>query len=212
MYVPPQFRQDDVTAMHATIAAARLATLVTVIDGSPLVSHVPMMLDPARGALGVLRCHLARANPQGRALAEGQEALAIILGPEAYVSPSWYASKREHGKVVPTWNYVAVHASGRLHVIDDGPGLHALVDDLTRLHEERRAEPWSVTDAPESYVAGQLRAIVGVELEIRALDGKWKLGQNRSEADVEGVACGLAASPDPRDREASEAIRRAAEI
>ncbi len=153
--------------------------------------------------------HLARANPQWRDLADGVAALAIFHGPHAYVSPSWYATKQETGKVVPTWNYVAVHAYGRLKVFDDPDRLYEVVGRLTEVHEADRAEPWSVTDAPAGFIRSQLKGIVGLELGVERLEGKWKLSQNRPVADREGVIAGLGQRPAESERQVADLMRRA---
>jgi transcriptional regulator len=205
VYTPPAFRMDDTAEMHAVIDAARLATLVSNgPDGLPLATHLPLMRD-GETIIG----HLARANDHWRALAAAGRALAIFPGSEAYVSPSLYAAKREHGRVVPTWNYVAVHAAGPVQIIEEAERLHAIVDTLTRRHEAARPQPWAVDDAPAPFVAGQLKGIVGVVLRIERLTGKRKLSQNRSQADQDGVASGLAASEDARDRAVAHAMRGA---
>ncbi len=211
MYNPPAFREDRPEVLHALIAAARLCLLVSndAEAGVPQVSHLPLFLVPEEGERwGTLYGHLARANPHWRALgAPGARALAVLPGPEAYVSPDLYPSKREHGRVVPTWNYVAVHAAGPVEAFDDPARLRWVVERLTGRQEAGRAVPWAVSDAPEEYVRAQLRAIVGVALRIETLEGKRKLSQNRPEADRAGVLTGLAASPDPRDRELAAAMR-----
>jgi transcriptional regulator len=209
MYTPPAFREDDPAVLHAVMRAARLAVLVSAAadGGAPEATHLPLLLDAAEGPHGTLYGHLAKANPHWRALAAGGPARAIFPGPEAYVSPSLYASKAEHGKVVPTWNYVAVHAIGPVEIIEDPARLHALVSRLTDHHEAPRAQPWAVDDAPEPFVAGQLKGIVGVVLRIETLIGKRKLSQNRSEADRDGVVRGLSASAEPADRAVAEAMR-----
>jgi transcriptional regulator len=207
MYVPAHFRQDDPAELHALIDAVPFATLVTVEEGRPIASHVPMLLDAHRGAKGTLVCHVARANPQWRAITPQTEALAIFLGTDAYVSPNWYTSKAEHGRVVPTWNYVAVHAWGRVRLVDDSSELRALVTRLTRRHEAARPDPWTVEDAPESYVRDQLRGIVGLEIAIERIEGKWKLSQNRPRADIEGVIDGLESSGSPADLAVAAAMR-----
>ncbi len=206
MYLPTSFRQDDLTALHRQILDCRLATVVSQGPSGLAASHLPLLLEPAEGRFGTLYGHFARANPQWRDLAEGAEALVIFQGPEAYVSPSWYPAKAEHGKVVPTWNYVAVHAQGRAELFEDAERLLQLVSRLSAQHEAGRAQPWAVSDAPRDYIDGMLRAIVGFALPIERLDGKWKLGQNRSAADQAGVRAGLAASLDPRDRELAAQI------
>ncbi len=211
MYNPPAFREDRPEALRALVESARLALLVSNGPGDgggvPEASHLPLFLAPEEGPNGTLYGHLARANPHWRGLAAAGRALAVLMGPEAYVSPSLYPSKAEHGKVVPTWNYVAVHASGPVEVFDDPARLLRVVETLTRRHEAGRAEPWAVSDAPEEYVRAQLRGIVGVALRIETLEGKRKLSQNRSEADRAGVIAGLSASADPRDREVAAAMR-----
>lgn len=191
MYVPPAFREDDPAALAAIIAETRLATLVTATPDGLVATPLPLIFDPADGPLGTLHGHVARANPQWHLPVSG-EALALFAGPDAYVTPSWYAAKAEHGKVVPTWNYVAVHAYGPVEFFEDPTRLHGVVSRLTDRHESGRALPWAVGDAPEAYIAAQLRGIVGVRLPIARIEGKRKLSQNRSEADRIGVAAGLA--------------------
>lgn len=207
MYRPPAFAEDDVEALAAMLEATRLASLVSVIDGAAVVDHVPMLFDRADGPLGTLRGHLARANPQAAAAIDGRDVLVTVVGPEAYVSPAFYPSKREHGRVVPTWNYVAVHARGPFRRFDDPARLRALVAAQTGCHEAGRPTPWSVDDAPEDYVRAQLKGIVGFEIAITALEGKRKLSQNRTPADRDGVVAGLAASDDPRDRAVAAEMR-----
>lgn len=208
MYNPPAFREADTATLHGLIRAARLAIMLTpAADGAlPEATHLPLLLDAEAGPLGTLHGHIARANPHADALRQAGRALVIFPGPEAYVSPSLYASKREHGKVVPTWNYIAVHAECDAGVYDDAARLRDIVTRLTDHHEAPRAERWAVSDAPESFVAGQLKGILGVELRITALTGKRKLSQNRPEADRDGVRTGLTASTDPRDREVAAAM------
>ena len=173
MYNPPLFREDRPEILHAILREARLAILVSAgADGVPEATHVPLQFVADEGEHGTLYGHLAKANPHWRALASAGRARAIFMGPEAYVSPSFYASKKEHGKVVPTWNYVAVHAIGAIEVFEDAKRLHALVDRLTNHHEAPRAKPWAVDDAPEAFIASQLKGIVGLRLEIETLIGK----------------------------------------
>lgn len=205
MYIPPAFREDDLAALHATMRGARLANLVTATDEGLVATPLPLLLSPEEGPYGTLYGHVARANPQWRAAPTG-EAMAIFMGPDAYVTPSWYASKREHGKVVPTWNYVAVHAYGPAEFFDDGNRLLDVVTRLTNRHERPRAEPWAVTDAPEAFIRAQLRGIVGLRLPITRLEGKRKVSQNRSEADRQGVAAGLARGELPSERDAAKLI------
>lgn len=204
MYVPPAFRQTDLPALHREIGNCRLATLVSHGENGLQASHLPLLLRPEEGRYGTLYGHLARANPHWQVLAEGTEALVMFNGPDAYVSPSWYPAKAEHGKVVPTWNYIAVHAYGRAEVFNDAERLLGLLVGLTERHERPRPQPWAVDDAPQDYIDGMLRAVVGFALPIERLEGKWKLGQNRSEADRRGVHDGLANSTDPRDRDLAQ--------
>lgn len=207
MYMPPAFRDDDRESLLATIRAARLANLVTATAEGPQVTPLPLLLDAGEGEHGTLYGHLARANAQWRLPAIG-EAVAVFMGPDAYVTPSWYATKRDTGKVVPTWNYVTVHAHGPVEFFDDPERLLAAVTRLTRLHEGSRDKPWEVSDAPADYIAAQLRGIVGLRLPITRLEGKRKMSQNRSEADRRGVAEGLAASERPEERQSARLIPR----
>jgi transcriptional regulator len=186
MYIPPHFRENDPARLHDVIRAARLCNLVTSGGDGLMATPLPMLLTPDEGPLGTLYGHIARANPQRGARGE---ALAIFMGPEA--SPEWYPSKRETGKVVPTWNYVAVHAYGPLEVFDDPDRLLAVVTGLTDAKEAGRAQPWSVADAPEAFVRAQLRGIVGLRVPITRLEGKRKLSQNQPAANRRGVAAGL---------------------
>lgn len=205
MYVPPAFAEDDVAILHASMRAARLASFVTATAEGLVASPLPLFLDEAEGSHGVLYGHLARANPQWRAAPLG-EAMALFMGPDAYVTPSWYATKRDTGKVVPTWNYVAVHAYGPVEFFEDAGRLLEVVTRLTNLHEGPRAEPWAVTDAPEPFIRSQLRGIVGLRMPITRLEGKRKLSQNRNAADRAGVAAGLAASDRATDRQVATLI------
>lgn len=206
MYMPPAFRDEDRDSIRATIAAARLANLVTATAEGPLVSPLPLLYEETEGGYGVLHGHLARANPQWRHPPIG-EAVAVFMGPDAYVTPSWYQTKRETGKVVPTWNYVTVHAHGPIEFYEDAERLLDCVTRLTRLHEGERALPWEVSDAPADYIAAQLRGIVGLRMTVTRLEGKRKMSQNRSDADRRGVAQGLAESERPAEREAARLVR-----
>ncbi|MCE4054788.1 FMN-binding negative transcriptional regulator [Pseudomonas sp. Au-Pse12] len=204
MYLPRAFVDEDLTRLQGVIQHSRLATLVTWGALGLQASHVPLLLDPAQGANGTLYGHLAKANPQCAELASGAEALLIFMGEDAYVSPSFYPSKAEHGKVVPTWNYVAVHAYGQPEVFTDPQRLLQVVEGLTGRHEAGRQQPWQVADAPADYIDGMLKAIVGFALPIQRLEGKRKLSQNRSAEDIAGVREGLAASTDLRDQQLSQ--------
>ena len=200
MYTPSSFAIDDLYDLHQQILGTRLAVLVTHGDQGLQASHLPLLFSPDQGDNGTLYGHFARANPQWKTLQDGAEALVIFAGADAYVSPAFYPSKAEHGKVVPTWNYVAVHAYGTAEVFTDADRLRNLVSALTDRHEAGRASPWKVADAPADYIDGMLRAIVGFALPIQRLEGKRKLSQNRSSADIAGVREGLAASPDAHDQ------------
>ncbi|MDE3076194.1 MAG: FMN-binding negative transcriptional regulator [Chloroflexota bacterium] len=193
MFLPPSFRKDDPGLLHEAIRRTGLATLVTYGPDGLMASHIPLLLDPAPAPLGKLIGHVSRANRQWSGFTPDVPALAIFLGPDAYISPSWYATKRMTGKVVPTWNYVAVHAYGRLSAFEDAERLLALVSGLTEREESSRARPWAVTDAPPKYIEAQLRGIVGLELTIERLEGKWKMSQNRPAEDAAGVVDGLLA-------------------
>lgn len=212
MYQPAHFRVDDPAQQHALITAHPFATLVVPVENGLAINHLPLLHDAAQGRL---LGHVARANGVWREVARA-EAVAIFHGPQAYVTPGWYPSKREHGKVVPTWNYAVVHVHGRLRWTDDDTWLHALVTRLTDAHEavhaqalrERGIEPppaWRVDDAPADYLASMRRAIVGLEFEITRIEGKFKLSQNRPATDLDGVLDGLTARGDA----ASEAITAA---
>lgn len=205
MYVPPAFREDDLPTLHALMRETRLANLVTATDEGLIATPLPLFLAPDEGPCGTLYGHLARANPQWKQQSLG-EAMVLFTGPEAYVSPSWYASKEENGKVVPTWNYIAVHAYGPAEFFDDADRLLEVVTQLTDLHEGRRAAPWAVADAPVDFIRAQLRGIVGLRLPITRIQGKRKMSQNRSAEDRAGVAAGLAASDRSTDREVAALI------
>ena len=201
MYCPAAFRQDDLPSLHAQIQASGLAIVTSPGAQGLQASHLPLLLEPGEGEFGTLYGHFARANPHWRDLADGAEALAVFSGPDAYVHPGWYPAKAEHGKVVPTWNYIAVHAWGQAEVFDEPERLLQLVSRLSDRHEQGRAQPWAVEDAPRDYIDIMLRAIVGFALPIRRIEGKWKLSQNRSTLDQAGVRTGLATSNNPRDHE-----------
>jgi transcriptional regulator len=189
------FREDRLEVLQALIVAHPLAALVTCSSGGLEANLIPFTLT-VNDKLGVLRAHLAKANSQVAALREGVEALVIFQGAEAYITPSWYVSKQEHGRAVPTWNYAVVHAWGRVHVIEDSDWLLTQIEQLTSSQEEGRPHPWKVSDAPRLFIEGQLNAIVGIEIPIDQLDGKWKVSQNRPEADRQGVVKGLAEAGD----------------
>ena len=205
MYTPPAFRDDDRASLLATMRAVRLANFVTATADGPLVTPLPLLIDEDEGEHGVIYGHLAKANPQWRVPPLG-ESLAIFMGSDAYVTPAWYATKAETGKVVPTWNYVAVHARGPVEFFHDPDRLLEAVTRLTNLHEGPRAVPWAVSDAPADFISAQLRGIVGLRMPITRLEGKRKMSQNRNEADRAGVVAGLSASGRASDREAAALI------
>jgi len=193
MYIPPAFRVDDIADVHQTMREARSATLVTATQEGLIGTPLPMLLNESEGPNGTLYAHVAKANPQWKLTPSG-EAMAIFVGPEAYVSPSWYATKQETHKVVPTWNYVAVHAYGPVEFFDDAERLLDVITRLTDLHEQQRKDRWAVTDAPADFIKAQLGGIVGLRMPISRLDGKRKMSQNRNLADRAGVINGLSES------------------
>ncbi len=193
MYLPRHFEEKRPEVLHTLLRTHPLGLLVTLnVAGELQANSVPFVLDadPAGGP-GILRAHVARANPLWREAAGTSESLVVFQGPQAYISPSFYPAKVEHGKVVPTWNYVMVQARGRLRAIEDAAWLHAFVTRLTDRHEAPRATPWAVSDAPADYIETMLGAIVGIEIALSTLTGKWKVSQNRSAADRAGVMQGL---------------------
>ncbi|MDL4817587.1 FMN-binding negative transcriptional regulator [Actinomadura opuntiae] len=206
MYIPAHFSADD-GAVRGLLRGCGAADLVTSTPRGLVATFLPVLYDPEIGEHGALLAHVARNNDQWKEPAQG-ESLFIVHGPDAYVTPSWYASKAEHGRVVPTWNYLTAHVYGRLVVHDDPEWLDSLVRRLTGKYEAGRADAWSVDDAPPQYIAGQLRAIVGLELVITRIEAKAKMSQNRPAADRDGVAAGYLAEGDPI---MAEAVRAAAE-
>jgi transcriptional regulator len=208
MYIPRSFAESDRDALHGFIERHPLGALVTAsVTHGFFATHLPLLLDREQGPFGVLQGHVARANPHHELAASGESALVIFSGPDAYVTPSWYPSKQEHGKVVPTWNYIAVHATGVLRFNDDRDFLMAHLDRLTDRHEASQSHPWAMHDAPLDYLEQLARATVGVEIEITSLEGKFKLSQNRSAADAHGVIAGLEASSSAHDRAVADAMR-----
>jgi transcriptional regulator len=207
MYNPSSFAEHDVAVMHDFIEAHPFGALVTASPSGLFATHLPLVLDRQVGPHGTLQGHIARANPHHEVAGDGSEALVLFTGADSYVTPSMYASKARHGKVVPTWNYVAVHAHGTLRFVREPDALRVHLARLTARHETSRRQPWSITDAPADYIEKQLGAIIGVEIEIARLEGKWKMSQNRPAEDVDGVIEGLSASDDPREREVAEIVR-----
>jgi transcriptional regulator len=195
MYVPAHFAEDRIPVLHDAMRASGLAILVTLTTDGLVASHVPLLLDPDPAPYGTLIGHLARPNPQAKPPIG--EVLAIFQGPDGYITPSYYATKRETGKVVPTWNYTSIHAYGTLRFFDDRKHLLEIVTRLTNRHEGERAAPWAVSDAPPDFVQGMLNGIIGFELTITRLEGKRKMSQNRPAADRVGVVDGLHADGRP---------------
>jgi transcriptional regulator len=208
IYIPPAFRESDLPALQAQIAASGLTMLISVGANGPIVSNLPIIFDPSAGQYGTIAGHLARANPQWRESNLDAPAVAVFAGPDAYVSPSYYPSKQEHGKVVPTWNYSMIVARGRLEIFEDADLLRAQVENRTKRFEARFEKPWNVSDAPDDFIARQIKGIVGVRLHIAEIEGKAKLNQNRSAADQEGVVAGLSPSPRAADREVADKMRK----
>jgi transcriptional regulator len=205
MYVPKHFEETRIDVLHALVREHPLGTIVTLTPRGLEANHVPFEIVPGPGPFGTLRGHVARANPMWRESAPDVDALAIFSGPSAYVSPSWYPTKRESGKVVPTWNYAVVHAHGPLRVVDDREWLRAFVTALTERHEAHRPARWHVSDAPGDFIDTMLGMIVGIEMPVTRLVGKWKASQNRPGRDREGTAVGL-------DGEGSDAATAMADL
>lgn len=204
MYQPPHFREDRLEVQHALIEAHPLGLLITLGSTGLTANPIPFVLDASASPFGTLRAHLSRANAQWRDFDPSQEALVVFQGAETYITPSWYEAKREHGKVVPTWNYAIVQAYGRMRVMDDPAWLLKQITAMTAVQEAARSEPWAVSDAPADFVAAQLKGIVGIEIEITRIEGKWKVSQNRSEGDRRGVAAGLRLSEDDASLQMAE--------
>lgn len=207
-YNPGAFRLAEAAQIHALVDALTFGTLVSNGPDGPRASHLPFLMDPQRGPRGTLRGHLARANDHWQSL-DGEPALVMFQGPAHYVSPSWYPSKAQTGKVVPTWNYLVVHVRGRVSVHQDAARLRTLVEELTGKLEAARDQPWAVSDAPEDYLSAMIGQIVGVELAVEHLEGKLKLGQNRPAADRAGLEAGLRREQ-PQVWEALSRLRSAA--
>jgi transcriptional regulator len=210
MYDPLPHRQDDLAAQHALIRDHPLGLLISHGPQGLEANAIPFLVDPAASRLGTLQAHMARANGQWRALREADEALVIFQGADHYITPSWYQTKQETGRVVPTWNYVMVQVRGRPRVIEDAGWLRAQIEALTNRQEGARAAPWAVGDAPEAFIDAQIKAIVGLEVEISDIAGKWKASQNRPAADRAGVIAGLKAIGDEASSAMASIVREAA--
>jgi transcriptional regulator len=208
MYTPRHFEETRVDVLHQLMRDEPFAMLVTMGPAGLNANHLPVELDPEPAPLGTLRGHVSRANEVWSTSDPGVEALVVFQGPQRYITPAWYPTKEETGKVVPTWNYVVVHAYGTPRFIEDPAWLRAHVERLSAIHEAGRAQPWQVSDAPEDYVAAQVRGIVGFELPIARLSGKWKVSQNRAAADRAGVTVGLRADADPASAAMADLVER----
>ena len=206
MYVPQHHEESDPSVLHALIQAHPLGTWVTPGEDGLIADHVPFLLDAARGAHGTLVAHVARANPVWRSFSASVESLVVFQGAQAYITPSWYPSKHAHGKAVPTWNYAVVHAHGLPRAIDDRDWLLRHVTRLSAVHEAGQALPWQVSDAPPDFTERLLQSIVGIEIPIARLVGKWKVSQNRPEPDKLGVVAGLLARDDAQSRAMADLV------
>jgi transcriptional regulator len=204
MYTPKAFEVTDLPLLHAAMRETGLAILVTVTSSGLVATHLPLLLDDSKGPFGTLTGHVSRANVQWKETDPATEALVIFPGLDTYVTPTWYPAKQETGRVVPTWNYAAIHAYGPITFFEDAERLRAVVTELTTQHESTFPAPWKVTDAPATYIDSQLKAIVGFELPIMRLEGKQKFNQNRSREDRDGVIAGLRALKDAGKTEVAE--------
>jgi len=197
MYIPASFKESRIELLHDLIVKHPLGLLVTHGDSGLEASPIPFLLYANEGEHGMLRAHLAKANPHWGLLSEHDECLVVFQGPDGYVTPSWYPSKAETHKAVPTWNYATVQVRGTASVIEDAAWLRRQLDDMTKLHEKLRPQPWSVGEAPADYIANQMKAIIGIEIPISRIDGKWKMSQNKDDADRDGVIAGMRSDTDP---------------
>ena len=211
MYSPAHFKEDRPELLHQLVREHPLGLLITLGDQGLEANPIPFLLDVEANGQAVLRAHVARANPVWREARTDIDTLVVFQGPQAYISPNWYATKAENGKAVPTWNYITVQARGRLAVRDDAAWLRELVTRLTQRHEEAtQAQPWAVSDAPPDYIDAMLRAIVGIEIALTSLQGKWKLSQNHPAVNREGVSQGLRALGGDRALAVAAAVEQAA--
>ena len=211
MYVPRHFEETDIAVLHALIRDRPLGAWVVWANGELTANHLPFLVAPDRGAYGTLIGHVARSNEVWKSLTAGTRSIVIFQGPQRYITPSWYRSKQESGRVVPTWNYAVVHAYGSPRLIHDEDWLLAHVTELSNAHEHDRIKPWKVSDAPGDYIEALLKAIVGIEIPLDSLQGKWKLSQNRSHADLIGTADGLSQEDDSDARQLATLTTHAAE-
>jgi transcriptional regulator len=210
MYQPLPHRQEQLEAQHALIRSHPLGLLISHGAQGLEANSIPFLIDPQASKFGTLQAHMARANGQWRSLSAASDVLVVFQGADHYITPGWYETKRETGKVVPTWNYVMVQARGRPRVIEDAAWLRAQIEALTRKHESARPAPWAVGDAPDAFIDMQIKAIVGVEIEIVDIAGKWKASQNRPAADRAGIIAGLEELGGEASREMASIVRAAA--
>ncbi len=206
MYLPAYFKENRIDALHELMRTRPLATLIAQCESGLVANHIPVETLSEPAPYGLIRGHIARANPLWREYRADTESLAIFQGPQAYISPSFYPSKQKTGEVVPTWDYAVVHAHGTLRFVEDAAWLHALVERLTNAHEAPRDKPWKVDDAPPPYIQKMLAAIVGFEFSITRLIGKWKVSQNHPAANREGVVRGLHATGDADSQQIADMI------
>lgn len=207
MYTPRHFEEPDIDVLQALMRSHPLGAWVALVEDGLVVNHIPFLVDATRGEYGTLVGHVARANPIWKSFARGIASVVIFQGPQAYISPSWYPSKQAHGKVVPTWNYAVVHAHGVPSTVEDRTWLRQHVAQLSAVHEADRPVPWSVSDAPPEYVGAMLEAIVGIEIPIARLQGKWKTSQNRPLPDRLGVIAGLQERGDAGSRQMADLVQ-----
>lgn len=212
MYVPKHHEETDISILHSLVRSHPLATWVTQGDGELLANHIPFLLDPTRGDLGTLVGHVAKANRVWQSFSTTVNSVLVFQGAETYITPSWYPSKHAHGKAVPTWNYAVVHAHGLPRVIEDRERMLQILNQLTDVHEADQALPWKVSDAPQEFIDQLLQSIVGIEIPIAKLVGKWKVSQNRPEADKLGVVAGLLARNDPQSKEMASLVNQHASL
>ncbi len=209
MYMPKHHEETRTDVMHDLMKSHPLASIVTLGSDGLIANHMPFLLDPSCGELGTLRGHVARANPVWQAFSTTFESVIIFHGPDSYISPSWYPSKDEHGKAVPTWNYAVVHAHGFPRIIEDAGWLLNHLTELSDTHEASQSLPWKLADAPRDYIDRLIEMVVGIEIPIAKLVGKWKVSQNRPLADKLGVAAGLASRTDEQSRAMAALVRQA---
>jgi len=207
MFQPPIFSVDDKELMHELMLTHPFGTLISIQDGGITADHLPLVIHPELSEQGTIRAHIAKGNPLWLKRKTSMEILAIFQGPQAYITPSWYPSKKQHGKVVPTWNYAVIHAHGELNFRTDEEWLLDHLVELSNRQEDGRYKAWKVSDAPDSYIAKQLKGIVGIEIEIKKLEGQWKVSQNKNEEDRTGVQEGLKLEADQVANSMSELVR-----